>query len=247
MARTIRLENPEIWGGIVDVDESAPAELLARILTTETGAGEDDQAVYRRGMRHVPRLRPGVAPAVTLTRFEGDTSHLVIGATGNVGPYLIRQLAEMGANTVVAVSRGGAGQLAELGTELKAFGTALVEVAADAADEAAMTKLFERFGADLPPLEGVYLAALTGSESLITEMSDADVNTMFRSKASSVRGGSGTTRRPTPSSVVLPTPAAPSAWPRRSSNGVCGRPGPTRNRRPNRQVCNRCPTTSRSR
>jgi acyl transferase domain-containing protein/acyl carrier protein len=182
MARTIRLENPEIWGGIVDVDESAPAELLARILTTETGAGEDDQAVYRRGMRHVPRLRPGVAPAVTLTRFEGDTSHLVIGATGNVGPYLIRQLAEMGANTVVAVSRGGAGQLAELGTELKAFGTALVEVAADAADEAAMTKLFERFGADLPPLEGVYLAALTGSESLITEMSDADVNTMFRSK-----------------------------------------------------------------
>ncbi len=182
MGRTIRLENPEIWGGIVDVDESVPAELVARILAAETQAGDDDQAVYRRGERHVPRLQPGTAPAVSLTRFESDTSHLVIGATGNVGPFLIRQLAEMGASTVVAVSRSGAGKLGDLATELKELGTTLVEVAADAADEAAMTALFARFGADLPPLEGVYLAALSGSESLITELSDADVNTMFRSK-----------------------------------------------------------------
>ncbi|MEI6252458.1 MAG: type I polyketide synthase [Mycobacteriaceae bacterium] len=182
MGRTIRLEHPEIWAGIVDVDESAPAELVARILAAEIHAGADDQAVYRRGLRHVPRLQRSPVPAVALTRFEGDSSHLVIGATGNVGPYLIRQLAEMGASTVVAVSRSGAGQLAELATELKALGTDLVETTADAADEAAMTALFKRFGADLPPLEGVYLAALSGSEALLTEMSDADVNTMFGSK-----------------------------------------------------------------
>jgi acyl transferase domain-containing protein len=182
MGRTIRLENPEIWAGLVDVDETTPAELLARILAAETASGDDDQSVYRRGLRHVPRLRPSAVPAVALTRFEGDSSHLVIGATGNVGPYLIRQLAEMGASTVVAVSRSGAGQLAELAAELKAIGTALVEVAADAADETAMAALFDRFGADLPPLEGIYLAALSGGEALLTEMSDADVNSMFRSK-----------------------------------------------------------------
>lgn len=182
MGRTIRLENPEIWAGIVDVDEWTPAELIARILADEVHSGDDDQAVYRQGLRHVPRLQRSAAPAVALTRFESDTSHLVIGATGNVGPYLIRQLAEMGASTVVAVSRSGAGQLADLATELKELGTTLVEVAADAADEAAMSALFARFGADLPTLEGVYLAALSGSEALITEMSDADVNSMFRSK-----------------------------------------------------------------
>ena len=182
MGRTIRLEHPEIWAGIVDVDESAPAELVARILAAETHSGDDDQAVYRRGLRHVPRLQRSSVSAVALTRFEGDSSHLVIGATGNVGPYLIRQLAEMGASTVVAVSRSPAGKLSELATELKALGTNLVEVAADAADESAMAALFERFGADLPPLEGVYLAALAGTEALITEMSDADVTTMFRPK-----------------------------------------------------------------
>jgi acyl transferase domain-containing protein/acyl carrier protein len=183
MARTIRLEHPEFWGRIVDVDESAPAVLVAEILAAEVADdGDDDQAVYRRGLRHVPRIELRPVSAAVLNRFESNTSHLVIGATGNVGPYLIRQLAEMGAATVVAVSRTGAGQSAELIAELKAAGTTLVEVAADAADEAAMAALFDRFGNDLPRLEGVYLAALAGGEALLTEMTDADVAAMFRPK-----------------------------------------------------------------
>ena len=45
-----------------------------------------------------------------------------------------------------------------------------------------MTALFARFGKDLPPLDGIYLAALAGGEALLSEMTDEDVNTMFRSK-----------------------------------------------------------------
>ena len=45
-----------------------------------------------------------------------------------------------------------------------------------------MTALFARFGKDLPPLDGIYLAALAGGEALLSEMTDDDVNTMFRSK-----------------------------------------------------------------
>lgn len=184
--RTLAVENPEFWGAIIDVDESAPAELVARYLRAEAVAGEghadrDDQAVYSGGVRHVPRLRRAPLPPTTLARLEPNTSHLVIGATGNVGPYLIRQLAEMGAATVVAVSRRGSA-LTELAAEVAAHGSTLVEVAADAADEAAMTALFARFGADLPPLDGVYLAALSGGEALLTEMSDDDLATMFRAK-----------------------------------------------------------------
>ncbi|MDZ4265004.1 MAG: type I polyketide synthase, partial [Mycobacterium sp.] len=111
--RTLALEHPEFWGGLIDVDEMVPAELLTRYLHAEaaTGAGtdRDDQVVYRGGLRRVPRLEPQPLPAVPLTRLETGTSHLVVGATGNVGPYLIRQLADMGASTIVAVSRRGTG------------------------------------------------------------------------------------------------------------------------------------------
>jgi len=183
LGRTLALEHPEIWGRIIDVDDSAPPELIAQHLLSEVRTSDgDDQVVYQGGVRHVPRLERQPAPAVSLTRLEGDTSHLVIGATGNVGPYLIRQLADMGAATIVAVSRRGGTQLAALASELASGGTELIEVAADATDEAAMSALFTRFGTDLPPLDGIYLAALAGGEALISEMTDEDVNTMFRSK-----------------------------------------------------------------
>ncbi|MGD9619481.1 MAG: SDR family NAD(P)-dependent oxidoreductase [Mycolicibacterium sp.] len=182
--RTLALEHPEFWGGVIDVDDTVPPELLAGYLRAEAAAPQpdrDDQTAYRGGVRRVPRLEPHPMPAVPLTRLESGTSHLVVGATGNVGPYLIRQLAEMGATSVVAVSRRGNG-LADLASELAAEGTMLVEIAADAADEAAMAAVFSRFGADLPPLEGIYLASLSGGEALLTEMTDDDVNPMFRSK-----------------------------------------------------------------
>ncbi|WP_374156953.1 SDR family NAD(P)-dependent oxidoreductase [Mycobacterium sp. G7A2] len=184
--RTLALEHPEFWGGLIDVDETLPSELLAAYLLSEAAhTGGDDQAVYRAGERRVPRLEPRPLPAVPLTRLERDTSHLVIGATGNVGPYLIRQLAEMGAATVVAVSRRGGGTLTELADELASRGTTLVEVAADAADEASMATVFDRFGADLPPLEGIYLASLAGGEALLSEMTDDDITPMFRAKVDS--------------------------------------------------------------
>ncbi|MHA0287376.1 SDR family NAD(P)-dependent oxidoreductase [Mycobacterium sp. C3-094] len=186
--RTLALEHPEFWGGLIDVDETLPAELLGAYLHAEAaealgGAGtdRDDQVVYRAGERRVPRLAPRALPAVAVNRLENNTSHLVVGATGNVGPYLIRQLADMGAATVVAVSRRGTG-LADLAAEVAAKGTTLVEVAADAGDDASMAAVFERFGADLPPLDGVYLASLAGGEALLTDMTDDDLRPMFRAK-----------------------------------------------------------------
>ena len=84
----------------------------------EAHAGDgEDQVVYRAGVRRVPRLQRRTPP-VSLTRLEGDTCHLVIGATGNIGPYLIRQLADMGAATIVAVSRRAGSRLEELAASL---------------------------------------------------------------------------------------------------------------------------------
>jgi phthiocerol/phenolphthiocerol synthesis type-I polyketide synthase B len=188
--RTLALEHPEIWGGIVDLDDTVPAVLAAGYLLAEAGADDaEDQVVYRAGVRHVPRLqRRRLAAAAQAP--EGvcgaDTSHLVIGATGNIGPQLIGQLADMGAKTIVAVSRRPGTRLAELTGSLQARGVTLVEVAADVTDETAMTALFDRFGTDLPALEGIYLAAFAGNPVTLVHMTDADVAAMFRPKLDAV-------------------------------------------------------------
>ncbi|KAY15892.1 phthiocerol type I polyketide synthase PpsB [Mycobacterium tuberculosis] len=181
LGRSLALEHPEIWGGIIDLDDSIPAELAVRhVLTAAHGTDGEDQVVYRSGARHVPRLQRRTLPGKPVT-LNADASQLVIGATGNIGPHLIRQLARMGAKTIVAMARKP-GALDELTQCLAATGTDLIAVAADATDPAAMQTLFDRFGTELPPLEGIYLAAFAGRPALLSEMTDDDVTTMFRPK-----------------------------------------------------------------
>jgi phthiocerol/phenolphthiocerol synthesis type-I polyketide synthase B len=182
LGRSLALEHPEIWGRVIDVDESVPAALVAGYLLAEAGAADtEDQIVYRAGIRRVPRLRKGrPSGAATPVEFAADSCHLVIGATGNIGPQLVRQLAASGAKTIVAVSRRPGTRLDELAAELA--GTTLVTVAADAADEAAMSALFDRFGADLPPLAGIHVAAFAGGPITLRDMTDDDVTAMFRPK-----------------------------------------------------------------
>jgi len=183
LGRTLALEHPEIWAAVVDIDDSMPAALTARLVLAEAQAGDgEDQVVYRAGARHVPRLEH-CAPWSTPTDVIGrDTSHLVIGATGHIGPHLIQQLADMGAGTIVAVSRNPGERLDELARRLSSTGTTLIAVAADVTDHAAMAALFDRFGADLPALEGIYLAAFAGGPVALSGMTDNDVATMFGPK-----------------------------------------------------------------
>ncbi len=185
LGRTLALEHPEFWGRVVDVDESVPAGLAAKYLLAESlGADTEDQVVYHAGLRRVPRLQYGVPVASAPVDLAEDTSgcQLVIGATGNIGPHLIRQLAKMGARTVVAVSRNPGSRLDDLTAELAKSGTTLVTVAADSTDPSAMAELFARFGADLPPLHGVYLAAFGGGPVTLADMTDDDVTAMFAPK-----------------------------------------------------------------
>lgn len=183
--RTLALEHPEFWGGLVDVDADLPPRLVAPLLRAEAAAaGEngrraDDQVLYRAGVRHVPRLRRAAQP-MARADVDRDRTHLVVGATGNIGGDVVRQLARTGATTVVALSRRGG--LPDDAAELAAQGTTVIPVAVDAADPAAMRALFARFGDDLPPLGGIYAAALSGGVGLLEELGDDDVDGMFRAK-----------------------------------------------------------------
>ena len=182
LGRTLALEHPEIWGRVIDVDESVPAELIAPLVLAEArDGGAEDQVAYRAGVRRVPRLRQGAVAAAPV-RLDPDATHLVVGATGNIGPHLIGYLADQGATTIVAVSRNPGSRLDDLAETLSRRGVRLVTAAADAADEKALGALFDRFGADLPPLAGVYLAAFGGGPVTLREMTDGDVTAMFAPK-----------------------------------------------------------------
>ena len=70
LGRTLALEHPEIWGGVIDVDESVPDGLAARYVGERGhGADDEDQVVYRAGIRRVPRLHRGYPPSTAPAEF----------------------------------------------------------------------------------------------------------------------------------------------------------------------------------
>ena len=144
--------------------------------------------MYRAGCRRVARLVHSLPPATAPASetLDPDGGHLVIGATGNIGPHLIEQLAAMGARTVVAVSRNPGSRLDELTARLAATGMTLVDGGGRRRRRGRAGAVFDRFGADLPPLAGIYLAAMSGGPVTLAEMTDDDVVAMFRPKMDAV-------------------------------------------------------------
>ncbi|WP_158751435.1 type I polyketide synthase [Streptomyces bicolor] len=190
IGRSAALEHPSAWGGLVDLE--APAEpddaaASARALVTELAAapGTGTQSAYRATARHVPRLtaRPPATTRGRAVRLDPHGAHLVVGATGRTGPALLTRLAALGARHLVLLSRRGVpGAAARTVERLRATGTTVHEVAADVADEDALRALFARFGAELPPLRGVFQAAFVEDVAPLADLTPERVTAVLRPK-----------------------------------------------------------------
>lgn len=180
--RTAALEYPDHWGGTLDLDETDTRAVAEALLKELVGSTSVLQIARRRGKRLQPRLvtAPAPEPATSL----GEGTHLVVGGTGRLGSLLVRELVAAGAECVVVASRrGGFGPLTDEVETLRESGTQIVEMSFDVRDPDSVTAVGDRFGRDLPELRRVYHCAFDGSIADIGALSDAQVDTMFATKA----------------------------------------------------------------
>jgi acyl transferase domain-containing protein/acyl carrier protein len=182
LGRTLRLEHPELWGGLIDLPSAmgvSPVEkVMVRALVHHILAQDgEDEVVLRPGQRWVPRLQP---VDLNLTRgtttsalpIQAEATYLITGGTGGLGLRLARWLVEQGAKSLVLVSRRGA--KAEVDATLallrQAGATVWVE-AVDVGDRAALSGLLHRIQAQLPPLRGLLHAAGTLADGFLVNQS----------------------------------------------------------------------------
>ena len=132
LGRTLSLEHPELWGGLIDLDPadmSRSAQMLAAELHVET---DDDQVAFRAGARLVPRLVPASpSPAPPLALAE-DGAYVVTGGLGALGLRAAEWLVSHGARALVLASRrGDRGAAPAALAALEAKGVTVDVVAAD--------------------------------------------------------------------------------------------------------------------
>ncbi len=141
--RTVALEHPHRWGGLVDLSADADEETFRTILGGATG--EDQVAV--RGTRVLARrlVRRTSRPA---TPWQPSGTILITGGTGALGKHVARWLAGAGAERLVLTSRRGpdAPGADDLEAELIGLGVRVDVLACDVTDRAALEATLESVG-----------------------------------------------------------------------------------------------------
>nr|WP_305884220.1 type I polyketide synthase [Allokutzneria sp. A3M-2-11 16] len=167
MGRVVGLEQPERWGGLVDVPAQADEDAKRRFAAALSVVGGEDQVMIRAAGAFGRRLvRAPIGPAESQWRPQGTV--LVTGGTGAIGGHVARWLAKSGAEHVVLVSRRGpaAPGAAELEAELVELGAKVTIAACDLADRAAVAGLVEAHG----PLSAVMHTAGMPQTSTLDEL-----------------------------------------------------------------------------
>ncbi|SFW88484.1 type I polyketide synthase [Amycolatopsis australiensis] len=207
--KTLGLEQPARWGGLVDVSAGVAAGQLAAVLA---GAGDEDQLAVRSDGVYVRRL----ARAPLGPRGEPWTSRgtaLITGGTGGLGAEVAKWLARGGAEHLVLTSRRGpaAAGVAELEAELTGLGTRVTVVACDVADRDALARVLADVGGEVrtvvhaagislnnpiaattdAELEAVAAAKLAGAVHLDELLGDRDLDAFVLFSSISSTWGSG--------------------------------------------------------
>ncbi|WP_157857240.1 type I polyketide synthase [Streptomyces varsoviensis] len=187
LGRTVALEHPQRWGGLIDLPAAALDERAARrlcaVLAGAAAADEEQVAVRSTGVHGRRLLAAPPRPYETAGRWESGGTVLVTGGTGGVGACTARRLAEQGVERLLLVSRRGpdAPGAGELCAELAELGVEASVVACDIADREALAALVAGIP-DEAPLTGVFHAAGVLDDGLLDALTPARLAVSLRAK-----------------------------------------------------------------
>ncbi|MFD6636306.1 type I polyketide synthase [Micromonospora chalcea] len=102
LGRVLALEQPRLWGGLVDLPAEPDDVALAALARVVASGGDEDQVAVRTGGVYARRLRRAPAGA-TDTDWRPRGAVLVHGSAQVRTPHLLRWLAERGASHLVLV------------------------------------------------------------------------------------------------------------------------------------------------
>jgi NAD(P)-dependent dehydrogenase (short-subunit alcohol dehydrogenase family)/acyl carrier protein len=186
MGKSIALEHPDIWGGLLDLAPVPGPDEAAAILAELVDSQGEDQIAWRGGVRQVARLQPLVEEPAPKASIEASGTYLVTGGLGGLGLRVARWLADAGARHLRLLGRRPPGaEAALILQQLQAKGVEIRAVSADVTDAAAMAQLLDEIDASGQPLRGVVHAAGLGGQRNLMEL---DVATLQAVLAPKVQG-----------------------------------------------------------
>jgi malonyl CoA-acyl carrier protein transacylase len=188
LGRTIALEHPELWGGLIDAKFDSAAAAAAAIAGELAAKTPDDQVALRPDARRVPRLVARTWRERPPRQLSSDGSYLITGGTGAIGLRMAEWLVDRGARHVVLVSRrGDTDERTRAAIDALSKRGAEVRVAAcDVSRAAEVDALLSGLAGSGQPLRGLVHAAGVDEAIPLAQLTADDIRRVLAAK---VAGG----------------------------------------------------------
>ncbi|MFB6441018.1 type I polyketide synthase [Streptomyces sp. NPDC056411] len=187
--RVLALEEPERWGGLLDLPATLDPAAATAVVHTLAGIGDEDQiAVRPHGVLARRLVRAATGALGTARPWAPSGTVLVTGGTGALGRQVARWLARNGAPHLLLVGRRGADApgAGELAAELAGFGTRTEFAACDVGDRDALAALLDAVPADRPLTAVLHTAAVL-DDGTIGSLTPGQLADVLRVKADGAR------------------------------------------------------------
>jgi acyl transferase domain-containing protein/acyl carrier protein len=190
MGRTIALELPQMWGGLIDLDHQPAANEAEWILAEIRGKDVEDQVAYRNGHRYVARLQSVQKAQHTQPISFGlrpNALYLITGGFGGLGANFAEWLAANGAGHVALLGRRDVDQADDgLVSTLEKAGACVYAFSADVSNRDELAAVFSAIDATGLPLSGIIHAAGILRDGVLQNLSWDDFASVLAAK---VAGG----------------------------------------------------------
>jgi len=174
LGRTIAIEHPSIWGGLIDLHmDGRWPDIDALMNELVQPDGETQIALSARGERHVARFvrKPLAASPERMPRVRPDCSYLITGGLGMLGRGMAQWLIGKGAKHIVLTGRhANADKIEAIASEAGRTGATLYVVACDISREDEVSRLMRRISDQLPPLRGVVHSAGVLDDGILAQL-----------------------------------------------------------------------------
>ena len=175
LGRTVAIEYPGIWGGLIDLqlnaDQTPDVDLLAAELLYPDG--ETQIAISARGGRHIQRF---VAQSLDLLPAQQspvrvDATYLVTGGLGMLGRSVVKWLMNNGARHLVLTGRNASTEAAQdLIKTARNNSVSIKVMAADISRHEDVSQLIRTIGSECPPLKGVVHSAGILDDGILAQL-----------------------------------------------------------------------------
>ncbi|MEP7272479.1 MAG: type I polyketide synthase, partial [Acidobacteriota bacterium] len=189
LGRALAVEHPELWGGLIDVDQNRDLDATTREICLDLlRPDQEHEVAWRDGERFVPRLVRMDERRSEAVECRADSSYLVTGGLSGLGLEAARWLIARGARRLIIVGRRGlparsewtgltddgeGHQRVESVRELERMGASIEYWAVNVADEQEMRQRWDIEKAEgRPPIRGIIHAAGVIEDVLAMRMNE---------------------------------------------------------------------------